>query len=78
MNKSTKKPLMDQQRRKAAALRDRPLADNYGADRRGRAQANLGGTLSFDSYPSNVSVKELEAYFDEAWRMIGSDKSWDE
>ncbi|HZF28458.1 MAG TPA: hypothetical protein VE907_05040 [Gammaproteobacteria bacterium] len=77
MNKSTKKRLLDQHRRKAAALRDRPLADNYGADRRGSAKA-VGGTLSFDSYPSNVSVKELEAYLDEAWRMIGSDKSWDE
>jgi hypothetical protein len=74
MNKSTKNRPMDHQRRKAAALRDRPVAHGRGA-----AKA-FGGSLSFDSgSPSNVSVRELETYFDESWRMIGSDRSsWDE
>jgi hypothetical protein len=75
MNKSTKNRLMDHHRRKTAALSGRPIADG-----RGPAKTAFGGSLGFDNgSPSNVSVRELEAYFDEAWRMVGSDRnSWDE
>jgi hypothetical protein len=74
MNKSIKRRLLDQHRRKTAALREGTRAGQAGA-----AKTSYG-SLSFDNgYPSNVSVRELEAYFDDAWRMIGSDKSpWEE
>ena len=70
MKKSTKKRLLDRRLRKVAMPRDRPVAD------RG---ASFGVSLCSDRSPSNVSVRELEAYLDEAWRMIGPDNaSWDE
>jgi hypothetical protein len=70
MNKSMKRQLLDRRRRKAGGLSDRPVAD------RG---ASFGLSMGFDSSPRNVSVRELEAYLDEAWRTIGTDSaSWDE
>jgi hypothetical protein len=44
---------------------------------RGTARAAFDGALRFDNgVPARVTARDLEAYFDDAWRVLGSGKDW--
>lgn len=66
MNKATKKRVLDQKRKRSSTGRS-------------TARAAYGGELRFDNgVPSRVSARDLETYFDDSWRMLGSDKDWND
>lgn len=64
MRKVTRTRSPAQKRRARAASRGTPRA------------AHEGGLRFEGGVPARVTERDLEAYFDDSWRMLGSDKDW--
>jgi len=57
--------------------RRRPPAQKTRAAGRAKPRAAFDGELRFDNgVPARVTQRDLEAYFDDSWRMLGSGKDW--
>jgi hypothetical protein len=73
MNKSTKRRLIEQRRRKLAVARGSHALHG------GAATTVFSSELTLDhGYASDASLKELEQYFDDASRMLGAGEARDD